>query len=330
MRNVSLICQLFLVALLVSSQSTAQVQPHVQNKNASKDHRISSNIEVPIISVDAEVISTSTGRVFDDLTHEDFIILENNVRQEVYAWQHLPKPLSLLIIVDTAVSDSNTNFVDDQVSALKSSLIDWLKPGDEVSIMAISERPIVLQVYTSNKQLINAALDGVSQHKFGSGLQVLERLSGGLQEATAHARSVQGHEARRAVILISNLPERVADELILPEAMVKAIIDSENIFFWNRSARLVRRFSDESKYFSLDKVSITDLVGLSGGAFINSDWKSFLERLRRRYRIVYLPFTRGREGEVVKIKLELKPSAKRGTNRLELNYPRVAIIPAAK
>lgn len=329
MRNFSLIGRLFLATLLLSPQSTGQAQLYAQNKSATKELRIRSNLEVTCISIDAEVISRTTGGVVDDLTHEDFIISENNVRQEIYAWEHFPKPLSLVIVVDTAAGDPNSHFVDDQISALKSSLIARLEAGDQVSVMAISDRPTVLQDHTSNKQLINVALDRVSQHKLGSELQLAERLSRGLQGAVEHARGVQNLKARCAVILISDLPEKVADDLILPEAVVKAMIESVSIFCWNRSAHLAPRSSDEGKY-SLDKVSITDLVGLSGGEFVNSDWKSFLERLRRRYRIVYLPFTRQREGQVVRIRLELKPSANRNTHDVLLSYPRFAIIPISK
>jgi len=329
MQSFSLTGQLLLATVLLSSQSTAQTQSDPQNLRATKEHKFRRYIEVPIISISAQVISPTTGGVIDDLTHEDFIISENNVRQEVYAWQHLPAPLSLLIVVDTAAGDANRHTLDNQVISLRSSLTDSLEIGDEVSIIAINERPIVLQDYTGNKYLINAALDRISQYKTVSESQIEERLSKGLQEAFEHARGVKNPEARRAVILIADLPGRVAERLILPETVVRATFDPETIFCWARSLNFTPRLSEVGKY-SFDKVSITDLVALSGGEFVNSEWKSFLKRLRRRYQIMYLPFTRRREGQVVRIRLELKPSANRDTHDLVLSYRRFAIIPFSK
>jgi VWFA-related protein len=330
MRNSKLITKPFLAGLLLLSQFALPGQ----QRDAQKE-KVPNEDEPKIvghyatISVNVQVLSAATGSVVGDLTRNDFVISENEVQQDIFAWRRLPAPLSLLILIDAASSNAHSQTVDNQVNSLKSSLTDLLEPGETVSIVEMNERPIVLQDHTNNKQLINAALDRISQHKAVSELQIDKRMSRGLQVAAERARDVQNPEARSAVILISDLPEKAAEEMVLSEALVRATLESESIFCWNRSANFTSPFSEEGKY-SLDKVSLTDLVGLTGGEFVNSDWKSFLERLRRRYQIVYLPFTRQREGQVVRIKLKLKPSAKRGSDDLVLNYPRMAIIPSVK
>lgn len=327
MRCFSWISKLFLAGLLLLSQLTVPAQQSVAQKKNMQSENVSTIVgHYSTIVVDAQVLSANTGLVVGDLTRQDFVITENDVQQEIFAWQRLPAPLSLLIVVDSAANDANRHAVDNQISALKLSLVDWLEPGDEVGIMAMSERPIVLQDYTNDKQLITAALDTVSQYRTASELKAEKRLSRELQEAVEHARGGQTLKARCAIILISDLPERTARELIMPEAVVRATLETNNIFCWKRSAHSTPRFFDEGKY-SLDKMSITDLVNLTGGEFVDSDWESFLERLRRRYRIVYLPFTRQRSGQVVRIKLTLKPSAKLDTSNFVLNYRRLAIIP---
>jgi hypothetical protein len=193
----------------------------------------------------------------------------------------------------------------------------------------LGERPILLQDYTSSKQLMNAAFDRVFQHRLVSKLPVEKRLSRGLQEAAEHVRGVQNSEACRAIILISDLAEKTGNMLVSPEAVRAMIEPLPIIFCWNRIPHLAPQVFSEAQY-SLDKVSPATLVGLTGGEFGNRDWKTFIERMRGRYSIAYLPFAKQREGQVVKIKVELKPSAKRNVNDLVLTYPRIAIIPTMK
>src|SRR5262249_19717116 len=240
---------------------------------------------------------------------------------------HLPKPLSLLIVVDAAASDPNGHRIDNQVNALKSSLARWLEPADEASVMVVGERAIVLQDYTGNEALINAALDKASQEK-NTSLPVSKRLPMALEEAAKHLGDVRNPEARRVIVLIADLPQSLADKVVLRGAAVRAMIESTGILCWNRSPFPSSHFSDQGVK-SLDKLRISDLVGLTGGEFVGSDWRMFLERVRKRYRIIYLPFNEGREGELVRIKLELKPNAGRDPHDMVLIYPRFAIMPSS-
>jgi hypothetical protein len=137
----------FLLGLLL----LCQVAAHVHKEKAQNQNEFKVVAHYPLISIDAEVISGTTGSVVTDLRHEDFIISENNVQQVVVLWQRLAVPLSLLIVVDAAANYTNGIALDNRVSALKSSLALFLKPEDEVSIMALTEGPLLLQDYTNNR-----------------------------------------------------------------------------------------------------------------------------------------------------------------------------------
>ena len=327
MRYFSLICKPLLAALLLLSQLTPQALAQKEKAEEKNEFEVVEHYRV--IWIDAEVISRSKGSVVTDLRHQDFIISENNVRQVVIAWQRLPVPLSLLIVVDAAPNYTDSVSLDDRVNALKSSLAPFLKPEDEVSIMALTEGPLLLQNYTSNKDLIRKTLDEALRYKETPHLSVEKRFRIAIHEAAKQAERSHNPEARRATILISDLPARAANEVVLPEWVIRTVLDSGSIFCWSRSSRLPSRSSDPAKV-SFNRVSVNDLVGVTGGEYLGSDWKSFLERLRERFRIAYLPNTFGRSGDVVRIGLELKPSANRDTNDLVLSYPRFAIIPFSK
>lgn len=87
--------------LLLLFQSTGGKQPHSQKKHASKEDRCTTDLKVPIIQIDAQVISRTTHRVISGFSHDDFVISESNIRQEVYAGQYLPRPLSEMIVFES-------------------------------------------------------------------------------------------------------------------------------------------------------------------------------------------------------------------------------------
>src|SRR5688572_10481084 len=138
MCNFNLICRFFLAILLLSFPGMAEAQ----KKEVQKEDQFLIVEHYPLISIDAQVMSRSTGLVVSDLTHKDFVMSENNSQQTIYFWQRLPMPLSLLILVDT-VTGPNRHLIDNQLKALKSSLASYLKPEDKVSIMVMAENPIV-------------------------------------------------------------------------------------------------------------------------------------------------------------------------------------------
>jgi hypothetical protein len=301
-------------------------QSDAQKNNGQEENEFKVIERYPLISIDAEVISLSTGSAITSLRHEDFIISENNVQQVVQFWQQLPVPLSLLIVVDTAANSAGGVSVADRVAALESSLALFLRPEDEASIMALTEGPLLLQDYTSNKDLITRGLEEALRHKDSPHLPAEKRFRIGVHEAARHTERSHNPESRRATIFISDLPERTARKVILPEWVIRAVLRSSSIFCWSRSSRLPSRLLDPSKV-SFNRVTVNDVVSVTGGEYLGNDWKSFLERLRGRLRLGYLPDTFGRSGDAVRIGLQLKPNVRAGMRDLMLLYPRFAIVP---
>jgi hypothetical protein len=331
MRKFSLISKPFLAALLLLSQLTVQHAqwPDFQKERAQEENQLKVVEHDPLILIDAGVISATTGSPVTNLGHEDFIISENNVQQLVAFWRRIHLPLSLQIVVDVNANYSDRLGLESQVNALKTSLALFLRPEDEVSIMVLTEGPLLLQENTNNKDLINSALDRALQSIETQHLSAGKRFRAAIFEAAKRAGSPRRLERRRATILISDLPEKTANETVLPEWVVRTVLDSATIFCWSRSTHPAARVFDANKV-SFKRVTITAMIDLTGGDSVGSDWKSLLERLRARYQIAYLPRTLGRSGDAVRITLELKTTARRDTRALVLTYPRFAIIPFSK
>ena len=276
-----LIARSLLALLLLSPQlPTGAQQTRANSENARKKREFKVVESYPLISIDADIFSRTTGAVVDDLRKEDFIIAENNSRQVVALWQHLPVPLSLLVVVDSTGGYADMPSVANRVNALESSLALSLKPEDKVSVMVLTEGPLLLQDYTGNKDLIRAALNRALQRKETPQVPLDKRVRIAVLEAAKHAEAHNSTEARRATVLISDLPREAANDLLLPEWVVRKVLESESSFSWSRSD-MPTIDSSEADTISVDRVAISTLVSLTGGEFVGEDWKSFLNVLER-------------------------------------------------
>lgn len=325
MKSLRLIHQSLVVALLMSFQLTAQ-SPASQQKAQKEDSKIVEDYAVTWIDIGA--VSRSTGSPVTDLVHEDLIISENGIRQVVAAWEHVPLPLSLMLLVDIANNYSDSHKLEAEVNSLRSALNLMLRPEDEVSVMALTSEPLLLQDYTANRELINEGLKSVLRCTRVPVVPAEKRLRIGIQEAAKRGEQFHKTGYRRATVFISDLSQKAADKIVLPEWIVRTVLGSAGIFCWKRPTQLPpQSYQTSDAAFDFEKVTITSLVGLTGGEFVSTDWGHLLERFRERYQIAYWPNTLGRTGDVVRINLKLIQSPKRDMRDLVLTYPRFAIIP---
>ncbi len=320
MRKMNLLCQIMLMTLLVSLQwtigeTTAEGQ---RNKLQQREKIIDRDLS---FLIDARIINRITGMVVGDLTHKDFIISENGIKQTMTSLERGSTPFSLLILID------NSSFIHTQTEALTSALVGSLGDKDEAGVMVISEHPILIQKFTSDKQVIGATFKKIPQHRNVSNLQKRKAIPKALEEATKILKSAQTD--RRMIVLLTDLPKAIAENVVLPEEIVRNIVKSAYGFHWCNSEPIIPRTAD-SETISFDKVNLTKLVNLTGGDIIKGDWKSFLDQVREIYRVGYIVNTYGRNGELVRIELELTPTARKGREDLILIYRRTAIIPAAR
>jgi len=308
-----------------------QWRNEMQNEKSTKQSDTVNQFRVvehyPLVLIDAQVMSRITGLPVIDLTRSDFVISQNGIGQDIAIWRRYRAPVSLLILIDLMDANGDHNLFVRQIEALKSSLSSWLGATDQASILVIAERPMMLQDFTSNKDLISDALDKAAHYRIGPNEPSQKRITEALQQAAVHKPAHPDPMARNAIILISNLTS--ADAVILSEKTVRAIVESPTIFCWRTRAKPFA-LNDvlESREFPIDRVDIGELVRLTGGEFVESDWKSFVDRLRERYRIGYVPLAlKDRPNDqVVRIKLELAPGLKLDARNVILIYRRAAVI----
>jgi len=152
--------QLTLAVILVSSQWAIGQQSPDAGSNRTQDPRDSLIVcKYPLVSIDAQVISRTSRATVSDLTHEEFIISENLDQQILASFHRFRAPLSLVILIDSGRTNREPWSLQDRVSALSMGLVRALDPGDEVSVLSLTESRQMLLDYTSNQELISAALE---------------------------------------------------------------------------------------------------------------------------------------------------------------------------
>jgi hypothetical protein len=275
---------------------------------------------VPLVSIDAQVISRTNEALVSDLTHDELVISENEDPQILAYFRRLRAPLSLVIVLNSASADRNASSLSSNVSAL--GLASALEPGDEVSVLD-ARGPQILQSYTADSDLIIAAIERAYLQSSASVAPAARRLRLALERAAEQAQMAHNPEAHRAIILISDVIQTDRDE-VLPLGVLAAIVRSRSALCLAGLEGLAPQSVGDTQ--DLNKVTISAMVSLTGGSLVDDDWKSSLERMRSIYRIAYFADDR-RSGELVRIKLDLKPDAKRRERDFALTYPRLAISP---
>src|SRR6516164_1669352 len=96
MANRKMACQLLLAVILVSSQwALAAQQPDGRNNPLQGPRDSLIVCKYPMVSIDAQVTSRTSGEIVRDLTHEEVTISENGTPQILASFHRLRAPLSL-------------------------------------------------------------------------------------------------------------------------------------------------------------------------------------------------------------------------------------------
>ena len=126
-------------------------QPSTQGQDA---FRFKSGVE--LVNVTATV-ADANGRFVPDLTQDDFIVYEDDVRQNVSQFSAERVPVSLGIALDTSGSMAGEK-IEAARGALDRFLSDLLDEHDEVFLYRFSDTPVLLQGWTTNKQSLSRVL----------------------------------------------------------------------------------------------------------------------------------------------------------------------------
>ena len=175
------------IALVVASLHAQQPPP----QNPDPGFRFKSGVE--LINVTASV-SDANGRFVPDLQVEDFVVYEDGQVQQVTHFSAERVPVSLGIALDTSGSMAGERIAAAQ-SALDHFLYDLLAPDDEIFLYRFSDRPDLVQGWTTDRQRLRSALG-----------RVPTRGTTAMYDAVAEAvhLAATGQHQKKALVLLSD------------------------------------------------------------------------------------------------------------------------------
>jgi len=112
------------------------------------------------------------GEPVQDLKADEFVVREDNVRREVLRVSRAIDPMAVAVLVD------NSKAAEDEIKNIRDGLkkfVDEMRTDGDVAIIGLADRPTILQDYTRNGELLNAAIGRLFAQP-GSGMMLLEAL----------------------------------------------------------------------------------------------------------------------------------------------------------
>jgi VWFA-related protein len=180
------------------------------------DFRFRSGVE--LVNVTATVTDKS-GRFVAGLHQDDFVIYEDNVRQDVSHFSNERVPVSLGIVIDTSGSMAGEK-LDYAQSAIDRFLGELLDPQDEIFLTRFQSYPELLQDWTTDRKRLTRA---VARLNAGGGTAMYDAVA----EAVPMAQT--GEHRKKAIVLISDGNDTDSDSSV---GQVKQLIRNSEVMVY--------------------------------------------------------------------------------------------------
>lgn len=170
----------------------------------------------PVFEVGIEVINLNVsvtdarGQYVTDLRRGDFAIFEDGVRQELTIFTHEDLPISLALMIDSSAS------MDEKLPAARAAAKRFartLRPQDVAQVVQFNDRATVLEDFTADQALLEAAID---RTEAGGPTALHNALYVALKDLGKQKKA--GELRRRAIVLLSDGEDTaslVSDEQVL-------------------------------------------------------------------------------------------------------------------
>ena len=294
------------------------------------------NVDVPLVSVDALVVSKD-GQFIPGLQKEHFRILEDNVVQPIQTFGLTKAGFTAVLLVEFASTPafqvSRRQFLYDALRA-SYAFTDQMQKNDYVSVISYDLKPSILVDFSSDKQAIYGALNtlripGFSEtNMFDALYDTLDRLD-----------RIDG---RKEIILISSGLDTFSR--MTYDKVLKKIKATPNVTIYTISTGFLWRNYMESRGgmgasmremdFLQGDNQMSTFAKMTGGRWFSprfeaelpEDYREIAAAVRNQYTITYRPTNTKRDGSYRKLKVEVvqpgtdKPLIVKDQKGKELKY----------
>ena len=231
------------------------------------------------------------GQRSNDLTREDFTILDDGVPQEIITFERGEIPFTAVLLVDSSTSMSGSH-LGTAVDGAK-TFVGGMKRLDEAKMILFSDRVLLETPFTSVPSLLTLGLSGV-QAQGGTALN--DALYLGLKR-------LEVRQGRKVVVLVSDGVD--IESVLTMEQVQKIARQNQAVLYWLRLRRLDEALP-QSEIFSAwrdgeghrrEMELLKSAVLESGGRIetldnleqIQTALQSLLQELREQYVLGYYP-----------------------------------------
>ena len=292
-------------------------------------------ISTQVVNVEVSVIDKKSGRLLPNLTQKNFIIYEDNVKQEISNFRSGEGPMTVVLLIDNGFQNRyfrgyyDPTFTQEIFASAATFVQGFVKPEDFVAVVTFSMRPKVIQDFTSDSQRLYSAIVAAYRDTLnfsesniydalsfallgGKAIQLFDENTGpsdytGLQE-------IEGHTA---VILIttgidtfSRLTFDQTLKIVSRAGVPIFTVGVGNLFF----KKYEHKFPPEMRStFFMAFSQLNTFAERTGGTYFPMTFESEIPGimrsiealLRNQYSLGYVPTNTRREGKERKIKLEV-------------------------
>ncbi|MBO0861163.1 MAG: VWA domain-containing protein [Chloracidobacterium sp.] len=306
---------IFLLLSIGESEVGSQTQRPKQREPVVDQTTI--KIRTELVVVDALVIDKKSRKPIDGIQPQDFTLFEDGVEQQIEYFSQDKLPLSIILLID--ISPSVQPFIEKiREGALQA--LQRLKPEDEVALMIFSGWTELIQDFTRDRRLILDKLEEAMKKKGGG-----TRLHDAVARAALRASGAANPDSRRVVIAITDnqgYMYRDGDPVSVEEAE-RTVIESGATVCGLVVRSAVTFLYDIILHMpsSQDQIKTTSLkpyVEQTGGEISGAGkdvaaarLSEMFDYLRSRYSIGYTPSNQKFNGDFRRIRLALRPEAKK-------------------
>jgi VWFA-related protein len=251
--------------------------PHAESTSGLK-----LSVKVRMVVVDA-VVRDRAGRMMDNLTRDDFQVLEDNVPQEVQSFSRDELPLAVALVIDR--SGSEAPYIS-ELRRIADETLQQLKPEDQVALFSFAGNVERLEDLTDDRQRI---VNAISRIRAGGGTDIIDAL---YDSVTYLAKSAP--DQRHAVILISDNQATVRPQASEGETIRKAT-ESETVVYSIKTGGEGSPLASRLPSLVMGAGSVGKVTTETGGEIIDvanvrsldSAMRNVISRLRMRYSLGY-------------------------------------------
>jgi VWFA-related protein len=159
------------------------------------------NPDAGLVMVDVYAVNKKTRATANNLTREDFMLLDNGVKKEITHFSYRQKPLSVILLIDVS---GNTSYT---ISSLRRGVGHWLrqiKPEDEIALMAFGAYARTVQDFTKDRKQVAVKLKDFFEKGRELNLGPNQDRTMAINQAAEHMEKAANPGGRRVIITITD------------------------------------------------------------------------------------------------------------------------------